>query len=135
MSEREPTPEKPEIEIVNRCDECGNHTFLNDKNTIMFQGEDNKWYAYVRCDNECDPETIEITPDVIEYFSYLTNWYTQEGKVSDVEWTGVVLGQAAVSESVEVIDVPTWEQITLAQIQYAEPFEYANDHEHKRWVR
>ena len=115
--EQEPRPEKPEIEIVNHCDTCGNATFLNDENTIMFQGEDTKWYAYVRCDNECDAETIEIGPEVIEYFSYLTNWYTQEGKISDVEWTGVVLGQT------EVIDVTSreWGEVMLNFLEIYQP--------------
>lgn len=125
-NEQEPTPEF-ESEIINECHECHEQMPLDDSNTIMFQGNNNQWYAYVQCDNECEPETIEISPQIIQFFGYLSNWYAQDGKVEDMELKGVIL------EPVEAESrAHDWGEAMLEFLQKYDPqaWEFS-----KRWAR
>lgn len=116
-----PSPEGEE-HLLNQCPECELYTELTDDNTIIFQAEDGSWNAYVRCDNGCDPETMEISPHTMAFFGYLTNWYTQEGKIDDLQIKGVLLGEV---EVIEVVETPPLEQQWDNFINYVEPWEIA----------
>lgn len=118
--------------LVMECQECGDLQFLDDENTVVFLPEPSgdtpepHFNSYVKCHNDCEPTIYEIAPDHIQYYGYLTNWYNHEGKIPEIQLKGILLGVVEVEGS-------TWDEKLLAEIQYAEPWEYANDHEQKRW--
>lgn len=126
----EAEPQEPEIKLYIECEDCGENIILESNNTIIFQAPDDSFYHYTKCINDCESNVGEIRPDLIHYFNYFEHWYDKDGnKISELQLGGIILG-----ETVEVEYIPTWDEILLAQIQYAEAFEFANDYELKRWA-
>jgi len=116
--EQLPNPEEEPIRIINQCPECEEYTVLDDENTLIFQDNEGDWAAYIKCQFDCEPEVLAITPETMEYFAYLTNWYTQEGKISPLEIQGVLLQPVLTVEPTITLE-NQWD----AFIAYVEPWE------------